>query len=195
MPQILKKKQSSTKLISKWFMDRKYSFRTTNLTYAEKFLIARIRHNHCIIRVKSSGHSKMRANAILFQNPIPKVYDILPPPKAELDEILACMFTGPCKPTHEDLLRTPLLVRHKKVTEALNWLLLNHIDYCDIKISKENMNQYEDGGIPVSIDYRQSIINKENEETSLHDTEGDDGVEEGDCSFVVHGLSGDKYCT
>jgi hypothetical protein len=51
----------------------------SDLSFAEQLLISRVQHNHCIVRV-SSGMHKMRANAISFANPIPKVYDILPPP-------------------------------------------------------------------------------------------------------------------
>ena len=41
----------------------------------------------------------MHVNAITFQNPVAKIYDTLPPPLGELDEVLAVMFTGPCQPT------------------------------------------------------------------------------------------------
>jgi hypothetical protein len=71
------------------------------LTYAEQLLIARVRHNRCIVKV-SSGMFKMRANAISFSNPMPKIYNVLPPPIEELDDVLAFIYTGPCKPTKED---------------------------------------------------------------------------------------------
>jgi hypothetical protein len=58
-----------------------------NLSYAEQLLIARVRHNHCIIRV-SSGMHKMKANAISFANPMPKIYNILPPPADEMNDVL-----------------------------------------------------------------------------------------------------------
>ena len=72
-----------------------------DLTYAEQLLIARVRHNRCIVKV-SSGMFKMRANAISFSNPMPKIYNVLPPPIEELDEVLAFIYTGPCKPTKAD---------------------------------------------------------------------------------------------
>ena len=93
----------------------------TNLSYAEQLIIARVRHNRCIVRV-SSGMHKMRANAITFANPTPKIYNILPPSIEELDDVLAFTYTGPCKPTKSDFERTPLLVRRNKVGTALNWL-------------------------------------------------------------------------
>src|ERR1700691_3979964 len=64
-----------------------------DLTYAEQLLIARVRHNRCIVKV-SSGMFKMQANAISFSNPMPKIYDILPPPIEEMDEVLAFIYTG-----------------------------------------------------------------------------------------------------
>jgi hypothetical protein len=52
----------------------------SGLHYVEKMLVARIRHSFCSIRV-ASGMRKMKAHAIAYQQPIPKVYNILPPPK------------------------------------------------------------------------------------------------------------------
>ena len=88
------------------------------LTYAEQLLIARVRHNRCIVKV-SSGMYKMCANAISFSNPMPKIYNVLPPPIEEMDEVLAFIYTGPCKPTKADFKRTPMLVRCLKVSKAL----------------------------------------------------------------------------
>ena len=101
-----------------------------DLTYAEQLLIPRVRHNRCIVKV-SSGMFKMRANAISFSNPMPKIYNVLPPPIEEMDEVLAFIYTGPCKPTKVDFKRTPMLVRRLNVSKALYWLKLNHIDYYD----------------------------------------------------------------
>jgi hypothetical protein len=46
--------------------------------------------------------SKMRANAISFLNPMPKIHNVLPPPVEEMDEVLAFIYTDPCKPTKAD---------------------------------------------------------------------------------------------
>jgi hypothetical protein len=165
------------------------------LTYVEKLLISRIRHNRCIIRVASSGRYKMKANAVSFQNPIPKIYSVLPPPIEELDEVLAFIYTGPCQPTKKDLERTPLLVRRTQVGKALKWLKLNHCDYQSIDISDDNLRNYPEGDVPVVIDYRQSTINKDKEATSVHDNDDDEGVEHGKCPFVVHGLTGEEFST
>jgi hypothetical protein len=46
---------------------------------------------------------KMKANIIAFESPIPKIYDVLPPPRDDMDDVLAILFTGPCKPTPDSL--------------------------------------------------------------------------------------------
>lgn len=131
----------------------------SGLRYVEKMLVAKIRHSCSSIRI-ASGVRKMKAHAISFQQPLPKVYDILPPPKADIEEVLAIMFTGPCKPTQSDFKRTPFLVRCNHVKNALNWLILNHADYEDITISEENLNEYSEDMPPVSIEYKQMLHNK-----------------------------------
>ena len=50
---------------------------------------------------------------------MPKIYNVLPPPIKEMDEVLAFIYTGPCKPTKADFKQTPLLVRHLKASKAL----------------------------------------------------------------------------
>ena len=57
------------------------------------------------------GGWKMRANAIMFPTPIPKVCNILPLPIEELDEVIAFMFTGVAQPTLEDTKHTLMLAR------------------------------------------------------------------------------------
>jgi len=164
----------------------------SDLSFAEQLLVARVRHNRCIVRV-SSGMHKMRANAITFENPTPKVYDILPPPMEDLDEVLAFIYTGPCKPTKADFERTPLLVRKNRVRDALEWLKLNHCDYYDLEISQRNLDEYPEDGPPVVVDYHQSFTNKDPESTAVHDNECEEGTETGQCPFVVHGLTGEEY--
>ena len=105
------------------------------LTFVEKMMIARVCHSYCFIKVAVSWRMKMKANVVCFSNPIPKVYNILPPAREELDAVIAFMYTGPCKPTPDELQRTPLLVRLNKVRNASEWLKLNHQDYKDLDIS------------------------------------------------------------
>ena len=164
----------------------------SSLTYIERLIVARVRVNSCFIRVASSGLRKMASHVIAFESPVPKLYQCLPPPVEDLDEVLAILFTGPCKPSEKEFKRTPLLVRRKKVADALKWLKLNHVDYANLEISYEELNRYPENEPPASIHYQHSLSNKVEEGTSVFDNAPDDGVEEGDCPFVVHGLTGDQ---
>ena len=166
------------------------------LTFAERILIARVRHNKCLVCV-SSGRAKMTANAIMFSNPTLKVYKKLPPSQEELDEVLAFIFTGVAQPTEDDFKRTPMLVRRNKVALALEWLKLNHVDYTDLEISEENLQSYPLEGVPVVVDYKKtsSDSNKIVTAMSMHDNEEEEGTTEGSCPFTVHGLTGAEYET
>ncbi|KAF7776711.1 hypothetical protein Agabi119p4_5104 [Agaricus bisporus var. burnettii] len=123
------------------------------LTFVEQLLIARVRHNKCLVRIASSGRAKMSANAIMFQSPTAQVYTVLPPSRETLSEVLAYIFIEHAKPTVEDFKKTPMLVRKRKIREALEWLKLNHIDYVDLKISETNLNIYLDEGLPVVVEH------------------------------------------
>jgi hypothetical protein len=122
------------------------------LSFTEKLLIGRVRHNRCVVRVAKGMH-KMIANAVAFEHPMQKIYTVLPPPIEEMDEVLAFIFTGPCQPTEDDFHRIPLLVRRNKVAKALEWLKLNHKDYADLEISYKNLESYPEDSPPVVINY------------------------------------------
>lgn len=166
-----------------------------NLTFAEKMLISKIRHNRCLVRV-SSGHAKMTANIIMFSNPTVKVYHVLPPSRQEISEILAFVFQGPIQPNESDIKRTPMLVRRNVVKDALEWLKLNHVDYEDLQISFENLNDYPLAGVPVNIEYSKSDLesgNKIASAMSVYDNEFEEGTTDGPCPFTVHGLTGPEF--
>jgi hypothetical protein len=165
------------------------------LTFAEKMLIAKIRHNKCLVRV-SSGRAKMTANVIMFSNPTVKVYHALPPSRREISEILAFVFQGPIQPSESDIKRTPMLVRRNAVKDALEWLKLNHVDYEDLTISFENLNDYPLMGVPVNIEYSKSDPESGNKivsAMSVYDNEFEDGTTDGPCPFTVHGLTGPEF--
>ena len=164
------------------------------LTFVEKLLVAKVRHTCAFVKV-ASGMRKMKANIVAFESPVPKIYKILPPPRDELDEMLAILFTGPCKPTKEDFARTPFLVRRNAVIKALEWLKLNHADYADIEISHANAMEYDEDTPPVTVEYLPSESNKVPEGTSVFDNDENDGTVEGDCVFTVHGLTGEACNT
>ncbi|KAF9455954.1 hypothetical protein BDZ94DRAFT_1285958 [Collybia nuda] len=140
-------------------------------------------------RLVSSGMKKMVSHVVAFESPVPKIYTCLPPPIEELDQVLAIMFTGPSQPTGKEYQRTPLLVRKNIVATGLEWLKLNHPGYSNLEISYKNLSEYPEDTPPVSIQFRSSVQNKVPEGTSVFDDEIEDGAVEGDCPFVVHGLT------
>ncbi|KAJ6521526.1 hypothetical protein DFH09DRAFT_844063, partial [Mycena vulgaris] len=164
-----------------------------DLTFAERMMIARVRHNRCVIRVKS-GRMRVNANAVMFSQPVLEIYNKLPPSKDEMHEILVFVFTGSAPPTQEDFHRTPLLVRRSKVLAALEWLKLNHELYIDLEISKENLDTYAEHDIPVVVDFRRTNTRPEDSvplsARSVHDASEEYGTESGECPFSVHGLTG-----
>lgn len=101
----------------------------------------------------------------------------------------------PCEPTEKDFRHTPLLVRRNHVAHALEWLKLNHTDYADLEIVYGELEHYPKDSPPVSVHYQHSLTNKVVEGTSVFDDTLDDGVEQGDCPFIVHGLMGDQLDT
>lgn len=127
----------------------------------------------------------MKANVVSHSLPMPKIYQVLPPAREELDDVLAFMYIGPNIPTHKDYKRTPMLVRRNKVKEALEWLKLNHCDYADLDISYDNLREYSEEEPPIIVNYTQSMeSNKDPESTAVNDMEEDESIEQGDCPFV-----------
>jgi hypothetical protein len=72
---------------------------------------------------------------------------------------------------------------------------LNHADYADLDISYDELNRYPEDTPPVGVQYQHSLTNKVEEGTSMFDDAIDNGVEAGDCPFVVHGLTGEQLDT
>ena len=62
-------------------------------------------------------------------------------------------------------------MRRLKVSKALHWLKLNHVDYYDCEISEKNLASYPEDGPPVVVDYHPSSSDKNPESTSVHDYE------------------------
>ncbi|KAG6888798.1 hypothetical protein C0992_007459 [Termitomyces sp. T32_za158] len=133
----------------------------------------------------------MKAHVVAFESPVHKVHDVLPPPREEIDNVLAVLFTGPCRPTAEDMRRLPLLIRCNAVKKALEWLKLNHVGYRDVSISYTNLNGYIDNEPPVSIIYRESDGVPSTVTPSIFNGPGENEVVSGDCPFIVHGLVGE----
>jgi hypothetical protein len=162
-----------------------------NLTYLERMLISPIRRNYCVSRVSMGGH-KLVANAVMFSNPIEKIYTALPPPIADINDIIAVYFTGPVKPVPKLLRRTPFFVRRHEVWKALTWLKLNNPEYEGIEIDEEQLLKYPMADCPVAIEYEHRTTNKIDESYGLDDHEQNDGSDTDTCPFRVHGLASNK---
>ncbi|KAJ7106606.1 hypothetical protein C8R44DRAFT_565357, partial [Mycena epipterygia] len=138
----------------------------------------------------------MTANAIMFSAPVVKVYNILPPSQDEISEVLAFVFIGSAKPTDEEYVRTPMLVRRQRVQDALDWLKLNHADYSQLTISTDNLMALPESGIPCGVDWKQTEEGESNNVAaamSVHDNGDEEGTTDGPCSFAVAGLTGEQY--
>ncbi|KAJ7305399.1 hypothetical protein DFH08DRAFT_721191, partial [Mycena albidolilacea] len=149
-----------------------------DLTWAERMMIAKVRHNRCVVRV-ASGRGKLVANAIMFATPIRKVYDVLPISRDELSQVLAFVFIGSARPTEKEFVRTPMF------------------DYECLEISQDNLDAIPEEGIPCGLDWKESTEGDSNlvaEAMSVDNAgEVDDGTADGPCSFAVAGLTGEQY--
>ena len=161
----------------------------SQLSYVEQLLIGRNRHSFCVGQV-ALGQRYMTSNVIVFGQPVLEAYKVLPPPRAEICDILAVLFTGTARPTDNDLKRSPFLVRLPVVVECLQFLILNSSAYEDVEFSAENLSQYEDGKIPVGYIYRKSVPNVGGESQAVYESVPDRSTESGPCPFIVHTLGG-----
>jgi hypothetical protein len=132
----------------------------------------------------------------MFSNLTVKVYHALPLSRREISEILAFVFQGLIQPTESDVKWTPMLVRRNVVKNALEWLKLNHVNYEDLHISLDILNNYPLSGVPVNIEYSKSdpdLSNKIASAMSVYDDEFEDGITDKPCPFTVHGLTGPEF--
>jgi hypothetical protein len=172
----------------------------SELTMVEKMLIARVRHNNCFVRVNYGlpdgyGMAKMISHVVAFESPLPKIYEALPPPLEDMNDVLAILFTGPsslCKDEYKGRL-SPLLVRRSRVVRALDWLILNHPDYENVTINHNNLKQYPEDEPPVKIMHKESDTNRIVEAKSVFDMHSEEGTDSGECPFIVHSLTGEQY--
>ncbi|KIY62696.1 hypothetical protein CYLTODRAFT_361082, partial [Cylindrobasidium torrendii FP15055 ss-10] len=155
-------------------------------------LVARVRHNACFVKV-SGGYGKQVANCVAYELPIPRVYQVLPPPKADLDDVAAVFFSGPKAPTLQEWKRLPLLVRPSVVMKALNWLRLNNDGYADIDISHENLRTYPTEEPPIGVFYKCTLTDESaTVDPAVNDEKHADTEE---TPFIVHGMIGTQLET
>lgn len=72
---------------------------------------------------------------------------------------------------------------------------MNHTDYADLEIAYDELNRYPEDTPSVTVEYHYAETNKVEEGTSKFDNASDDGVSDGECPFLVHGLTGDQLAT
>ena len=134
----------------------------------------------------------MTSNVIMFSNSTVKVYHASPHSQHEINEILVFVFQGSVQPNQSDIKQTPMLICRNVVKDALEWLKLNHVDYKDLYISLDNLNNYPLVGVPVNIEYLKSNLDSRNKiasAMSMYNNEFKDGTTDGPCPFTVHGLT------
>ncbi|KAI0367204.1 hypothetical protein BV20DRAFT_1045728 [Pilatotrama ljubarskyi] len=131
----------------------------------------------------------LAANVVVFGQPVDRVYNILPPPRGDMEECLAILFVGSARPSNEDVRRTPFFVRHRKVMDALKWLKLNHRLYFDVEISTANLESYPEDAPPVGVVFRPTQSGSDAQSLPVYETTSDRFVSSGDAPFIVHGLS------
>ena len=159
------------------------------LTFMEKILIARYCHNRCIVRVDIHAPFKMCANAVVFSQPVAKLLEVLPMPRAELDQIVAVLFTGSVTSTVSDFQYTPVFVRPLRVWAALLWLEENHSCYKDVRLSQDNLRSYLDGDIPVAFFYQRTSAEEPQETLGVSDSSRPSGTSGEMSPLSVHGVT------
>ncbi|KAI0662237.1 hypothetical protein C8Q70DRAFT_910041, partial [Cubamyces menziesii] len=162
------------------------------LTFMERIVIALERHNCFVVKV-TMGQYKMNANAVIFGQPVRKVYERLPPPRADIADCVAMLFVGPCKPTSQEYKRTPFIVRRRAIIRALEWLILNHPDYEHIRIAYDLLDEYPEDEPPVCVVYRYGNEDLPAESQPSYGGRDNEGISEDECTFSVQGLSEDAY--
>ncbi|THV01152.1 hypothetical protein K435DRAFT_556790, partial [Dendrothele bispora CBS 962.96] len=141
----------------------------------------------------------MISHVIAFETPVVKVYQTLPPPPEELDEVLAILFTGPCKPTEDDFRKTKKmytsLIALKQI--ALEKGRLNVGETGKHRSDGENLHKYPENLPPVSVEFKQTNGegNVPPESAIKHDNEVEIGIESGELPFVLHGVTGESLKT
>ena len=85
-----------------------------------------------------------------------------------------------------------MLIQRRKVAATLEWLKLNHVDYADLDISYDNLSKYPEDQPPVVVNFTKTMAesNIDPEAAAVTGVEEEEGTEEGQCPFVVYGLTG-----
>lgn len=165
-----------------------------HLTLVEKLLVARYRHNVCVVNVRM-GQRKLRSNAVVFSQPVAQLCKVLPPPVKDLESCLLILFTGAVVPDAVHFKRTPFIVRRTVVMRALHWLVQNHRDYGNVVLSADNIREYPEDKPAVAIIHVEHDGSERTENLpvfadSVPEPEEDDSSQ---CPFTVSGLTIEEF--
>lgn len=144
-------------------------------------------------QVQQKG-KKLRSHAVCFTNPTAKLAKILPPPKKDIHEVLAVVFLGGSQNSGDDIelleKKSPFVVRHEIVRNAIKWLQDNNPYYRDVILSEQNLSNYKDGGLGVDVSFSTSekLFEHGLDPASTKFLEEDDFGEDF-CPFSVSGVS------
>ncbi|EIW62909.1 uncharacterized protein TRAVEDRAFT_113273 [Trametes versicolor FP-101664 SS1] len=163
-----------------------------NLSFTEKMLIARVKHNHCIVKVHMSGMSKLCANVVSHSLPMPKIYSVLPPRCEELSKVLAILSMAANIPVHACHNMYPSCGTVYRALRPLEYTLGGGGEILlAVTVSYDNINSYPEDEPPVIVNYSKSMeSNVDPEASAVNASEEDEGADDGACPFVVHGFTG-----
>ena len=164
----------------------------SELSWMEKKLVARVASSEAVIRIHKSQLYKMKCNVVCNAVPIRKIYDILPPPVSDIEDVIAAIFISPNAPIEEDFRKIPLLIRRNKVAAALEWLKRNHEDYAELQISYKNLEEYPEDVPPIAVDFHPTTHDCNLESRAVNEQGDEYATSEGDVPFVVHGLTSEQ---
>lgn len=142
-----------------------------DLTYAEELVIARAHTTKCWFKLSAGplGQRAAHGNVCIHPHEITQLAKTLPRPMSSLYDEIVVIFVSGNQAATEDRFnkwviyfifsfhaspesRTPIIVRRRRILEALLWLKANNPLYQDIEISRENLDQYpEDGNVPYPV--------------------------------------------
>lgn len=139
----------------------------SDLSVAEESMIALCRAKSMIFQLHThrqgstsatlpNSQRAMKGHIIIHPQQPGPLMSILPPPVAEVSSPICVVFIGEHMPSHEWFVNNakPLVVRHEKVYNALQWLKLNNPLYRDITIDSASLAEYPDNDIlPVQIEH------------------------------------------
>ncbi|KIY65049.1 hypothetical protein CYLTODRAFT_357472, partial [Cylindrobasidium torrendii FP15055 ss-10] len=123
------------------------------LTYAEELVIARAHTTKCWVKLKSRQDGRVwqkgaSGNVCIHPHEVTNIATVLPRPIDKLyDEIAVIIVTDDkavTPETIESLKSSPVLVRRKRILDALVWLKSNNVLYKDITIDGDALATYPD---------------------------------------------------